>query len=65
MEENMISGSLPPELSNLAKLKILTVHANNLTGGIPAKLCNLANLYVLNLSQNKISGNIYHLNLVS
>jgi Leucine-rich repeat (LRR) protein len=43
MEENMITGSLPPELSNLEKLEILTVHANNLTGSIPVELSNLAN----------------------
>jgi Leucine-rich repeat (LRR) protein len=48
MKENMITGSLPPELSNLEKLEILTVHANNITGSIPAELSNLANLYLLN-----------------
>jgi Leucine-rich repeat (LRR) protein len=50
MEENIITGSLPPELSKLEKLEILTVHANNITGSIPAELSNLANLYLLNLS---------------
>ncbi|XP_066380792.1 MDIS1-interacting receptor like kinase 2-like [Miscanthus floridulus] len=58
MEENMITGSLPPVLSNLEKLEVLTVHANNLTGSIPKELSNLANLHLLKLSQNKISGNI-------
>ncbi|CAL4951605.1 unnamed protein product [Urochloa decumbens] len=58
MEENMITGSLPPELSNLAKLESVTIHANNLTGSIPAELSSNANLYLLNLSQNKLSGNI-------
>jgi Leucine-rich repeat (LRR) protein len=58
MEENMITGSLPLEISNLEKLEILTVHANNLTGSIPAELSNLANLFLLNLSKNKLSGNI-------
>ncbi|CAO2208966.1 unnamed protein product [Urochloa humidicola] len=58
MEENMIAGSLPPELSNLAKLESVTIHANNLTGSIPAEFSSIANLYLLNLSQNKLSGNI-------
>jgi len=49
MEENMITGSLAPELSNLEKLEILTVHTNNLTSSIPPEICKLANLYVLNI----------------
>ncbi|OQU88704.1 hypothetical protein SORBI_3002G077400 [Sorghum bicolor] len=58
MEENMITGSLPPEFSNLEKLEVLTIHDNNLTGSIPEAFSNLANLYLLNLSKNKLSGNI-------
>ncbi|CAL4992314.1 unnamed protein product [Urochloa decumbens] len=58
MEENMITGSLPPELSNLEKLESVTIHTNNLTGSIPAEFSSIVNLYLLNLSQNKLSGNI-------
>jgi hypothetical protein len=58
MAENMISGTLPPELSNLEKLELLLLHTNKLTGEIPPELANLPNLYKLNLSQNLFSGNI-------
>ncbi|CAL5089381.1 unnamed protein product [Urochloa decumbens] len=56
--ENMITGRLPPELSNLVKLEVLILHANNLTGKIPQELSDLSNLYQLNLSQNQFSGHI-------
>ncbi|KAF8711555.1 hypothetical protein HU200_029000 [Digitaria exilis] len=55
---NMITGSLPPELSNLVNLGELQLHNNNMTGSIPPELSNLSNLYELSLSQNQFSGHI-------
>ncbi|TVU39999.1 hypothetical protein EJB05_13444, partial [Eragrostis curvula] len=56
--ENMISGSLPPYLSNLEKLEVLILDTNDLTGKIPPELSNLTNLYSLNLSRNQFSDHI-------
>jgi tRNA A-37 threonylcarbamoyl transferase component Bud32 len=58
MSENMLTGSLPPEISNLVKLEVLMLYGNKLTGKIPPELGNLANLYMLTLSGNKFSGDI-------
>jgi len=58
MQNNMITGSLPLEFSNLEKLEELLINGNNLTGKIPPELSNLVNLYTLDLSQNQFSGHI-------
>jgi hypothetical protein len=58
VEENMITGSLPPEFLNLVKLEVLLLSTNNLTGEIPPELSKLSNLYQLSLSRNQFSGNI-------
>ena len=41
---NDLTGTLPVELGDLAKLRRLSLPANHLTGPIPAELGNLANL---------------------
>lgn len=51
-----MSGSLPEELGNLKKLKVLKMWANKLTGGIPGSLTDLLQLRNLNLPENQLSG---------
>ncbi|KAL5198066.1 hypothetical protein ABZP36_001578 [Zizania latifolia] len=58
LEENMITGVLPPELSKLTRLEILYIHTNNLTGEIPSEISNLTNLYHLTLARNQFWGHI-------
>ncbi len=55
---NQLTGEIPPELGNLAKLEILSLGTNQLTGEIPSELGNLANLRQLRLSWNLLVGNI-------
>jgi len=55
---NQLTGSIPPELGNLARLDHLYLNNNQLTGSIPPELSNLANLQVLGLFSNHLSGGI-------
>eukprot|EP01018_Ginkgo_biloba_P034841 Gb_32091 [translate_table: standard] len=55
---HVISGSIPPMLSNLTALSSLTLANNNLSGTIPPSLHKCTRLRVLNLSSNIISGSI-------
>ena len=58
LRENQLSGEIPPELGNLANLKLLYLEGNQLSGGIPPELGNLANLTGLGLYRNQLSGGI-------
>ena len=53
-----LSGPIPPELGNLARLESLRLQHNQLSGPIPPELGNLANLEVLDLDRNNLSGPI-------
>ncbi|HLP57525.1 MAG TPA: Ser-Thr-rich GPI-anchored membrane family protein, partial [Candidatus Deferrimicrobium sp.] len=53
-----LSGNIPPELGNLAKLQYLWIFANEISGNIPPQLGNLSNLEGLFLGLNRLSGNI-------
>ncbi|MEN8221296.1 MAG: Calx-beta domain-containing protein [Pseudomonadota bacterium] len=55
---NSLTGSIPPELGNLSKLKTLSLGSNDLTGSIPPELGNLSNLGGLVLSSNSLTGSI-------
>ena len=55
---NQLSGSIPPELGNLANLTWLALYGNQLSGSIPPELGNLTNLTDLNLYGNQLSGSI-------
>jgi Leucine-rich repeat (LRR) protein len=55
---NQLTGSIPPELGNLANLQTLDLAANKLTGSIPPELGNLANLQTLDLSFDGLIGSI-------
>ncbi|CAI9116278.1 OLC1v1017377C2 [Oldenlandia corymbosa var. corymbosa] len=53
-----LSGSLPPELSDLAYLRILDVMWNYITGHIPKEIGRMTNLEMLLLSGNKLTGSL-------
>ena len=46
---NRLTGEIPPELGNLANLKLMDLSDNQLSGKIPPELGGLANLEVLHL----------------
>ena len=58
LEDNGLTGPIPPELSNLADLKVLDLGGNKLTGSIPPELSNLTYLNWLSLRINEMSGEI-------
>ena len=58
MTSNNLTGSLPPELGNLAKLEVLRLGENNLTGSIPPQLGGLSDLKMLILYSNDLTGPI-------
>ena len=55
---NNLTGSIPPELGDLANLEKLWLRSNNLTGSIPPELGDLANLEDMDLPANNLTGPI-------
>ncbi|MFC1484685.1 T9SS type A sorting domain-containing protein, partial [Candidatus Neomarinimicrobiota bacterium] len=55
---NQLTGSIPPELGNLAQLDYMNLHDNHLSGPIPPELGNLSSLQWLRLHLNQLSGPI-------
>ncbi len=58
LSDNNLTGSLPPEIGELANLEHLFLDGNDLTGEIPATISMLTNLESLNLDRNSLSGSI-------
>ena len=58
LEDNQLSGELPPELGNLTFLIVLGATDNQLTGRIPTELGNLRYLASVSLGGNQLSGEI-------
>ena len=58
LEENRLSGPIPPELPRLTGLEALQLHKNQLTGPIPPELLQLTSLEFLGLWDNQLSGPI-------
>ena len=58
LDNNELSGEIPPELGSLANLDFLGLYGNGLSGEIPAELGSLANLDFLGLYDNDLSGEI-------
>ncbi len=53
-----LSGSIPPELTDLDHLQQLDLGFNELTGVIPPELSQLPNLHTLQLGANQLTGEI-------
>ena len=58
LQQNGLSGEIPPELGSLTYLRWLRLDRNKLSGEIPPELGSLANLYELHLWGNQLSGEI-------
>ena len=58
LPENNLSGSLPPELGNLADLEGISLWGNDLSGPIPPELGDLTGLTEIYLSNNNLNGPI-------
>ena len=54
----VVTGTLPPELSQLSELRAITVAANYLSGSIPPELGELSQLFRLDLGSNFLTGSI-------
>ena len=58
LDNNELSGAIPPELGSLTNLMYLSLSDNQLSGAIPPELSNLTNLTDLSLYDNQLSGAI-------
>ncbi len=58
LQHNNLTGSLPAELGDLARIERIKMSGNELTGNIPPELGELTNLRGLFLSDNQLSGSI-------
>jgi len=58
LEDNALSGQIPPELGNLANLRELLLGYNHLRGPIPPELGSLTKLTRLELDYNGLTGAI-------
>ncbi len=58
LENNNLSGPLPPELADLHYLRSIRMKGNNLTGPIPTQVGNLSSLETLDLRDNRLSNSI-------
>ncbi|XP_042380232.1 putative receptor-like protein kinase At3g47110 [Zingiber officinale] len=58
VSDNLISGSIPPGIGNLAALQRFVLSYNNFIGDIPEGIGRLRHLRVLVLDDNSLSGHI-------
>ncbi|KAL5547569.1 hypothetical protein UlMin_002800 [Ulmus minor] len=58
LDQNLISGSIPPHISKLVNLTFLNLSSNLLNGTIPLELCRMRKLERVYLSNNSLSGEI-------
>ena len=58
LQDNQLSGPIPPEIGNLVNLTHLYLHDNQLSGSIPPEIGNLVSLIHLYLHNNQLSGSI-------
>ncbi|KAK2969232.1 hypothetical protein RJ640_003466 [Escallonia rubra] len=56
LDENNLTGIIPPSFGNISSLKVLSMAFNNLSGSIPTELAQLSNLQELYLNENHLSG---------
>jgi hypothetical protein len=58
LDENQLSGEIPPSLGNLSQLQVLYLDVNQLSGNIPSALGDLSQLQALYLDDNDLSGEV-------
>ena len=58
LQNQGLTGSIPPEIGCLTNLTLLQLSDNQLTGGIPPEIGNLTNLTILALFNNQLTGEI-------
>ncbi|XP_009107926.1 leucine-rich repeat receptor-like serine/threonine-protein kinase At1g17230 isoform X1 [Brassica rapa] len=58
MDNNGLTGHIPPAFGNLVSLNLLNLEMNQFTGILPPSLGNITSLQVLKLQQNKLTGEI-------
>lgn len=58
MENNSLTGRIPPELGSYQSLALLNLAQNQLSGTLPVELGNLSHLQVLRLQSNNFTGEI-------
>ncbi|OVA13664.1 Protein kinase domain [Macleaya cordata] len=58
LSNNSLTGSLPSEIGNLGRLKLLNLGNNRLSGQIPSEMSKLTGLEYLDLSVNNFKGKI-------
>ncbi|KAJ4845812.1 hypothetical protein Tsubulata_008218 [Turnera subulata] len=58
LDENLLYGPIPPQISNLLNLTLLNLSSNFLNGTIPPELCRMGKLERVYLSNNSLSGEI-------
>ncbi|KAJ0232782.1 Protein kinase domain-containing protein [Hirschfeldia incana] len=58
MENNRLTGNIPPAFGNLSSLNLLNLERNQFTGTLPSSLGNITSLQGLKLQQNNLTGEI-------
>eukprot|EP00978_Attheya_sp_CCMP212_P030324 scaffold111055_cov52-Attheya_sp.AAC.3 len=58
LTENVLTGTLPTELGNMADLNALEIHSNFLSQTIPTEIGNMKNLTLLDVTGNMLSGGV-------
>jgi len=58
LDHNFLTGTIPPEVSNLRSLGKLDFSSNKMSGEIPISIGNCQNLQYLNASENFLQGQI-------
>lgn len=58
LNENQLTGSIPPELGQLTNVQVFGIGDNPLTGSIPPQLSNLTSAYIIDLKNCQLTGSI-------
>ncbi|KAK1581496.1 hypothetical protein Q3G72_006527 [Acer saccharum] len=58
LRNNMINGTIPPEVGRWKQLHVLDLSRNNISGTMPSSISEMQNLEYLDLSSNDLIGSI-------